>query len=415
MRILIVSINYLPELTGIGKYTGEMAEWLATKGCSVKIITAPPYYPAWKISEGYSSYRYRQEYLNGVTVIRCPLWVPKRPSGAQRLLHLATFAVSTFPVTLWQALVWRPKLIFAVAPPLFCGFSAIIGGKLAGAETWLHIQDFEVDAAFSLGILKRRWLQAPVKITERWLMARFDRVSTISDRMIEKLAAKGVAKERQMLFENWVDLEKIKPLENTLAFRQEMNIPAEVKVLLYAGNMGKKQGLELIISAARMLQRRADLLFVLCGEGMARAELERTSSGYNNVMFLPLQPLDRLNELLNLADIHLLPQRAGVEDLVMPSKLGNILASGKPVVATAGPDSQIARSVGDAGVVVAPGDVDSFIREIERLADDPTLRLRFGKNGREFVLGRLEKETTLSKVFSSYLKSMQRANAATVD
>ncbi len=403
MRILIHSINYHPELTGIGKYTGEMAEWLASQGCVVRVVTAPPYYPAWKIAKGYSSFGYGREKLNGVAVIRCPLWVPKHPSGIQRLLHLATFAFTSFPIMLWTGLTWKPDLVFVVEPPLFCGFGAIVTGKLARCDTWLHIQDFEVDAAFALGILKRKWLQKMVESTERWLLRRFKRVSTISTRMLERLDVKCAPKECHILFENWVDLDQIKPLDDTLAFRRELGVPENVTICLYSGNMGKKQGLELVVATAKVLRRRADLFFVLCGDGVARSELEYMSQGYANIMFLPLQPLEKLNELLNLADIHLLPQRAGAEDIVMPSKLANMLASGKPVIATASVGSQIAKVVRDAGRIVEPGDLDGFVREIENFADDPDLRQRLGQKGREFAVGCLDKEKILSKVFSNYL------------
>lgn len=403
MRILINSINYRPELTGIGKYTGEMAEWLAAKGCIVRVVTAPPYYPAWKISKGYSSFSYRREKLNGVTVIRCPLWIPACPSGIQRLLHLATFAFTSFPVMLWNGLIWKPNLVFVVEPPLFCAFSALMASKLAGCDAWLHVQDFEVDAAFALGILKRKRLQKMIESIEHWLIRRFDQVSTISDRMIERLDTKGIPKNRQLLFENWVDLDQIKPLNDTSAFRRELSIPEKAIVLLYSGNMGKKQGLELVIAAAKTLRRRIDLFFVLCGDGVMRTELERMSLGYERIMLMPLQPVDRLNELLNLADIHLLPQRAGAEDLVMPSKLANMLASGKPVIATAGAGSQIERVVSEAGCVVEPGDLDGFMKAIENLADNPNLRQHWGQKGREFAVRYLGKENILSRVFSKYL------------
>ena len=108
-RILLVTINYWPELTGIGKYTGEMAEWLSERGFEVKVITAPPYYPAWKVSDGYSSVFYRKEKINGVSVIRCPLWVPGKLSGLKRILHLASFSLTSFPVMIWTALWWRPN------------------------------------------------------------------------------------------------------------------------------------------------------------------------------------------------------------------------------------------------------------------------------------------------------------------
>lgn len=403
MRILIYSINYHPELSGIGKYTGEMAEWLATKGCAVKVVTAPPYYPAWSIFEGYSSIVYRRETINNVSVVRCPLWVPCKPSGIKRIIHLASFAAASLPVILWNALIWKPNLVFVVEPPLFCAPSSVIAGKLARSNTWLHVQDFEVDAAFGLGILQRRGIRSLVESVERWLMSRFTYVSSVSERMVERLGYKGVPECARLLLENWADIELIHPLERASIYRQELNIPTNRKVLLYSGNMGIKQGLELIIDAAKMLCNRKDLTFVLCGDGIVRADLERRSAICGNIHFLPLQPVERLNELLNLADIHLLPQRSGVEDLVMPSKLTNMLASGKPVIATTRPGTQIAAVVSEAGYIVEPGDLNGLIKAITKLADDPELRLRCGIHGREYAERRLDKNKILSNAFSEYI------------
>jgi colanic acid biosynthesis glycosyl transferase WcaI len=160
---------------------------------------------------------------------------------------------------------------------------------------------------------------------------------------------------------------------------------ADTCVVLYSGNMAEKQGLDIVVEAARLLRERHHITFILCGEGPARAWLERLSAGLPNIRFLALQPVERLNELLNLADIHLLPQRAEVADLVMPSKLTNMLASGRPVVSTAAPGTQVDEVVRQCGIVVPPGDVDSFARAIELLAENSSQRKELGRRGREYA------------------------------
>ena len=212
MRILIYGINFSPELTGIGKYTGEMAAWLAARGHEVRVVTAPPYYPDWQVWTGFSGWRYQlaDEAGGSLRVVRCPLWVPARPSGLTRLLHLASFALSSLPVLLWQWR-WRPAVVFAVAPPLFCAPGAWLAARLAGGKAWLHIQDYEVDAAFDLGLLKGARLRRMALAGERWLLRRFDRVSTISRRMLALAQAKGVAAGCLVLFPNWVDVLAIRP------------------------------------------------------------------------------------------------------------------------------------------------------------------------------------------------------------
>jgi len=152
LKILIYGVNYAPELTGIGKYTGEMSEWLAEQGHDVRVVTAPPYYPEWKVSNAYASGFYRKEQVNGVEVYRCPLYVPAKPSGMKRIVHLASFALSSLPIMLKQVF-WKPDVVMVIEPPLFCAPTAWTVARLSGGKCWLHIQDFEVDAAFELGII----------------------------------------------------------------------------------------------------------------------------------------------------------------------------------------------------------------------------------------------------------------------
>jgi colanic acid biosynthesis glycosyl transferase WcaI len=159
--------------------------------------------------------------------------------------------------------------------------------------------------------------------------------------------------------------------------------------------MGKKQGLELLVEASRRLAGRDGIQFVFCGEGSYRDTLVRMAQGSRNVMFLPLQPAERLNDLLGLADIHLLPQRADAGDLVMPSKLAGMLASGRPIVATANPGTQVFQDLGGRGIVTPPGNVDAFAAGVARLAEDRHLRGRLGDEARNYAIRRLNRDEIL--------------------
>jgi colanic acid biosynthesis glycosyl transferase WcaI len=412
MKILIYGINFAPELTGIGKYTGEMAERLSAVGHQVHVVTALPYYPKWRVWEGYVWWRYRREYhlsflptqsnqsgdtvgyRTRIDVFRCPLWVPRKQSGLKRLLHLTSFALSSLPVMLGQ-IFWRPDVVFAVEPPLFCAPQAWLCGRLSGAKVWLHIQDFEVDAAFGLGLLPS-FFRNVVGTLGRWLMRRFDRVSTISKCMCERLSNKGVDVAKQVFFPNWVDTQLIFPLEHTSPMRQELGIAPEAIVLLYSGNMGEKQGLEIVIACAQRLAGQRELVFVLCGDGAAYPRLRKMSVGLQNIFWLSLQPFDRLNDLLNLADIHLLPQRGDAADLVMPSKLTGMLASGRPVVATAVPGTQVAAVVETCGIVTKPENAEEFEKAILALAGSREMRVRLGSAAREYAVCNLGREEVLA-------------------
>lgn len=405
MKILLYGINFSPELTGIGKYTGELATWLAGRGHQVRVITAPPYYPEWAVSTGVAN-AYRSEAWQGVQVRRCPLWVPSQPSGANRLVHLVSFALSSLPVILAQ-IVWRPKVVWVVEPALFCAPAALVLARLNGAKAWLHVQDFEVDAAFDLGLLTGQRVRAFVTSVERWLMRRFDVVSTISQCMHQRLLAKGVDAVKAKLAINWVDMVQFSLTSpvGVAAYRAEFNIPEGAMVALYSGSMGRKQGMEVLAEVAKLSAADPDIpvVFVFCGTGAGRADLLAQCRGLPNVRFLGLQPIERLPDLLASADIQLLPQRADAAGLVMPSKLNGMLASARPVVATAHAGTELAVVVQTCGIVVPPEDPRAFASALRTLAADPELRKRLGTAGHLHAQVHLDKETVLLKLESDLM------------
>lgn len=378
MRILIYSTYYFPELVGIGKYNAEMAEWLARQGHEVSVVTAPPFYPNWQVQSPYRSWAYHAERINNVNIYRSPLWVPSRPNGVKRLLHLLSFTLFSFPLLLLQ-LLKRPDVILLVEPPLFCAPQAWLIARLFGSKAWLHIQDFEVDAAFELGLIRANWMRRFALGIECWLMRRFDLVSSISPNMLDKVLAKGIAAEHVAMLPNWVDTAEIFPLNRLSSYREELGIGSDVCVALYSGNMGEKQGLDVLLNIAKLLSHQHKLLFVLCGDGAARARLVKQADEMKNVKWLPLQPTEQLNELLNLADIHLLPQKEGVSDLVMPSKLLGMMASGKAILAMVEENTQLAQEVRLCGKVVHPGQIEEIATVLLELATQPEERFRLGK------------------------------------
>lgn len=409
MRILILGINFSPETIGIGKYSGEMAEWLARRGHQVRVVTAPPHNPFWFVPARFKSWTYSREdrqypdlrTKNGnresvpkIKIIRCPLWVPRKPNGTRRLLYVASFGLSTWPVMLWQ-LIWRPEIVFVVEPTLACVPQALLVATCSRAISWLHVQDFELDAAFALGDLSSSWIKQWAQKIERILLRRFDRISAITDPMAERLGTKGVDRTRRLVFPNWVDTKMIYPLLTASPFREELGISPETTVLLYAGSMGKKQGLEQVAEAARRHVQYQGLLYVLTGEGPFRQTLMEMTKDLPNVIHLPLQSSERLNDLLNLADIHLLPQRAEAKDLVMPSKLTGMMASGRPIIATANSGTQLAAAVHGRGLVVKPDDLEAFVSAILSLANSKELRLKLGQEARKYALSQLDLEPIL--------------------
>jgi colanic acid biosynthesis glycosyl transferase WcaI len=400
MHILIHGLNFSPELVGVGKYTGELAQSLVKKGHKVTVVTAPPYYPQWKIRPGFSGNKYQTEILGNLKVIRCPVWVPMQVSGLKRIFHLLSFSLSSAPVVLREAR-YKPDIIFSIAPALLATPASSGAGKRWKIPTWLHIQDFEIDAALDLGIVNNRSLvRSLVSSFEKGVYRKFDRVSTISNKMVERLVEKGVPREKTVFFPNWVDTTEIFPLEKSNSFRQILGFNNKEVVVLYSGSMGAKQGLEVIIECARLLQKDRNIHFVICGEGPAKSQLKQTASGLSNVHFLSIQPAEKFNELLNMADIHILPQKSGAADLVMPSKLLGALASSKPVIAGCSEGSELHQVVSQVGVTVVPEDPSSLAASILALATNSVRRTKLGKSGREFVIQHYSKAAIIDRFIS---------------
>lgn len=404
MKILIHSANFAPEPVGVGKYSGEMAEWLATQGHQVRVVAAPPYYPAWKLDPAYRWPLYRREQWCGVDVWRAPLWVPAKPGGLTRVLHLCTFALAALPLMLRQVL-WRPNVVLTVAPALVCAPAGWLTARLSGAQAWLHVQDFEVDVALQMGLLKGRGLNRLVRAIESWWLKRFDVVSTISARMRQHLWHKGVPEARTHLFINWANVDAIQPLNAPSPYRAELGLPEGLHVALFSGTLGAKQGLMVIPQAARLLAHRTDLLFVVCGNGAMQPELEAAAQDLPNLRLLPLQPLERLGDLLGLASVHLLPQSVEAEDLVLPSKLTGMLASGRPVVATCRAGTELSDVVSTCGRVVPPADASALAHAISDLLADPAELARLGQQARNHATEHLARDGVLRAL----VRRMQQA------
>lgn len=388
-----------------------MCSWLADHGHNVMVVTTAPYYPGWKTFEGFSAYKFsvekitqRSESKGSLTVRRCPCFIPKVPRGWRRVAYRASFVLSSTVVMLVHGSGWRPQIVLLIEPTLLCAPQAILLARLTRAATWLHVQDFEVDAAFQLEDFPSKGLSALVRRGEKWLLKKFDRVSTISRQMVGRLLEKGVSPEKTVLFPNWVDTSRIYPLSSPSSYRSELGISLSTIVALYSGSMGLKQGLDLLAQACRRLAYRTDIQFVFCGEGPYRQGLAGAIKGARNVRLLPIQPTSRLNDLLNLADIHLLPQLANAADLVMPSKLSGMMASGRPVVATAREGTEISTVLKGKGIVTTPGDVDAFARAILRLADEPQLRFQMGSEGRSYATAHFGLKEILGSIENLMLK-----------
>ena len=401
MNILILGLNYAPEPVGIGPYTTGTAEFLAETGHDVTVVCGKPYYPDWKIQASFRKRGVLSSVENGVQVRRVPIYVPAKPNGRRRLIHHATFALRAFPEMLRAGRARRPDVVMCIAPSLISMITARAIARMFGAKIWLHVQDFEVEAAFVTGLLPDGgWLAKSARAFEKWCF-RGAMVSTISPQMCEKLRDFGIPEGRIYEFRNWANIDNIKPIDRPSIFREKWNVTTAY-IALYSGNLGNKQGIEIIPEVARILVDRHDLTFVICGNGASRERLMAAAEGLPNVRFHELQPAEMMSDLLGLATVHLLPQIAGAADLVLPSKLANMLASGRPVLATAHPDTGLAREVEGCGRAIPPENASAMASMLETLLDDEEIRRQLGSAGRH----RAERYWGQKQILADFGKAM---------
>lgn len=263
MKLLCVGLNYEPEPTGIALYTAGLCEALTKQGHDVRVVTAAPYYPYWKTFSGHGGLRWRRSVEAGVRILRCPIYVPSRVTGLTRITHYLSFLITSFFPILWLAMRQRPDVIINVAPTLISTLPGLLATKVFGGKSLVHIQDFEVEAAFATNQLASGSLAARLAMRFGDAVIRsHDLATTISPAMVARLNAKRAPRSDVYELRNWADIAAIFP-KHSSTYRERWSIKTP-NVVLYSGSIGRKQGLETVIEAARMLDQRGDvtLLFV---------------------------------------------------------------------------------------------------------------------------------------------------------
>jgi len=407
MHIAIISINYAPDQTGIAVYTTGMAEYLAQTGHQVTVHTGFSYYPMWRKAAADRHRWHRREEVNKVSLRRSYLYVPASPSPIRRMLHEASFALTSFLSYLFAP---RADVTIVVTPPLPGAMPLLLAARLKRSRSILHVQDLQPDVAVNLGMLGRGPLTSFLYALERQTYAQADYISSISHGMLEAIKAKGVPQDKLFLFRNWANDSTVRPRDRATAYREEWGL-GEKFVVLYSGNLGVKQGLEMMLDAAQRLVHQADIVFVIVGDGGERDRLigDARRRRLTNVIFKPLQPFAQLEALLATADVSAIPQRPGVNDIVMPSKLGNILASGRPLIVAADAGTELETMVRSAGCghCVEPGNARAMARAVLRLRGSPEECARLGLNGIKLTQTSLSEHAVLSQ-FAAKLEEITR-------
>lgn len=411
-RILFWGINYAPEVTGIAPYTTEWAEWLVARGHSVRVVSTFPYYPEWRKSPGDARKWRRREVVRGVEVVRCWHYVPRRPSAVRRMVHEASFVAASADVVLRS----RPDRVVVVLPPLALAAAARVLCRLKGTPYEIHVQDLQPDAAVALGMLNPGAFTRLLYWVESFGYRGAVRVSSIVPAMVRRIEKKPAAAGRTFLLPNWLRgrAPEVPDAEALAALRARLHVPPGAMLVTYAGNLGAKQGLQVLVEVARLLERDRDpgsppVHVRLIGNGVEADVLAESirAAGVSNLALFPLLPKEDYAALLHASDVCLVTQRLGTGDYFFPSKLLSLWQAGRPVLAAADPggalDAEVRMSGGGWSVPAEdPAALAAALREIAALPR--TAREERGTAGRRWAT-RYERDTVLGAWLSASLTS----------
>lgn len=402
-RTLILGLNYPPEPTGNSPYTGSMARGLAARGTTTHVLTAHPHYPQWRIAEGYGQWT-RNETVGDVQLTRVRHYVPSRPSGIRRALSELSFGLRLAGAR------WRgPDAIVGVSPALLSTAVARLRTFVTHRNTpfVVWVQDL-----YSLGLEETGQgggtaLKA-MRIIEGWVLRHATQVVVIHDRFARRVQEDfGVPKERVTVIRNWTHLPPTPPVDRA-AYRERFGWRAGETIVLHAGNMGVKQGLENVIDAARLAaQVAAPVRFVLLGGGSEHARLEAAAKGLDTVSFMSSLPDDDFAAALQSADVLLVNEKPGVSEMAVPSKLTSYFTAGRPVLAATDEEGITAEEIrtADAGRIVAAGDPAALLEAALALSADHEESERLGVNGRRYREDVLDENAAITK-FAELLEKL---------
>jgi colanic acid biosynthesis glycosyl transferase WcaI len=384
MKILVWGINYAPEVSGIAPFNTALCEFLASRGHAVTMLTTFPYYPQWKKRAEDSGKLWKAETINGVQVVRVWHYVPRGPNAVKRIVHEASFLGLSF---LYSVLLGKFDIAVIVSPPLGLGLFAWLFSKIKATPFVFHVQDLQPDAALSLGMLKpSRFSQLLYKL-EALAYRKAVGVSGISRGMIRAFESKKVPPKKIIFFPNGVAVPGPDYFPAEGVFRKRHQIAPEFSVATYSGNLGAKQGLDILLDVAEKLIDQP-VKIVICGDGALRTAMEQqvAERKLKNLLLLPLQDEIGYREMQVDTSISLITQHKGTGQFFFPSKLLSAMLFRKSVLAVADSDSELAHAVRDSecGYVVEPGHVDGVASALMKMCS-PDIQRVMGQNGKKWV------------------------------
>jgi colanic acid biosynthesis glycosyl transferase WcaI len=384
LKLVVVTPHFSPDVAPTGEVVTRITEELAVQGHSIEVITSLPWYREHRIEPGYEGKLVRYEDVPWGRIVRVnPFPTTDKRNIARRAASFAGFSIASAAL---GSRGERVDGVLALSPPLTLGLSGWAIARRRIAPLVFNVQDVYPDVAVELGVLSNPLIVATARRLERLCYARADAVTVLSDDLKENVSTRVEDGEKVRVIPNFVDTEWIAPGPSDNAYRREYGL-SEKFVVMYAGNVGLSQSLDLVLDAAAALAHEKDIVFVINGGGAGKAGLQQRAMGMSNVVFVDMQPSTRLPEVLAAADLHLVPLKRGLARSSVPSKTYSILAAGRPLIASVDSGSEVARVVerAGAGLAVPPEDPEAFTKAVRALYERRAELPAMGAGGRAFV------------------------------
>ena len=383
LRIAVLCPHFTPDTAPTGEVMTRIVTEFAALGHEVHVVTSLPWYRGHAVEPGWDGKWVRRETTEWGSVTRInPFAGDDKRNLVRRAAGFVGFSALAGLASLRGG---RVDAVIAMSPPLTLGLTGWGTHLVRRGPLIFNIQDVFPDAAVQTGAITNRWIIAAARWLERLSYHRAGAVTVLSNDLRDNVVAKMRAARRDdiRVIPNFVDTEFIRPMDRMTTLRQELGIGAET-VVLYAGNVGFSQSLEMMVDAAAAMP---DLTFLINGDGAARSSLQARAGGLANLRFSGYQPHERLPEVLATGDIHLVPLRSGLGRVSVPSKTYSILASARPALAMIDPDTEVPRILAESGggISVPPDDPAAFQRALQGLAADTERRVAMGAAGRRWV------------------------------
>ena len=407
MRVVILTQYYPPE--PIPK-PHELARGLAERGHEVVVITGFPNYPAGKLYPGTRLQLWKWDSLDGIRVLRLPLYADHSRSAVRRVVNYGSFAISA--ALLGSVLAGPLDVVYVEHPPLTTGLAAWILGRVRRAPFLFQVNDLWPESVEATGMLRSRRLLDWMRRLERFVYRRAAAIAVISPGVRGNLVAKGVPPGKVQVIPHWADESLYRPVAPDADLARNLGMAGRFNVV-FAGQLGLAQGLDVVLDAAEELSDLADVQFVLVGDGTDADRLRRLARerGLGNVVrFLGRQPAEQMAGIFAVADVLLVHLRDDpLFRITIPSKTIAYMACGRPVLmALEGDAADLIRQAG-AGVTCRAGDAKDLAATVRRLREMPRTVLEdMGRAGRAAFLAAYSRSVLLDR-YEAILSELARA------